>query len=529
MSDTTTADILVIGSGAAGLTAALQAKLLSPTSTILVIDKCPPEWAGGNGHFTAGAYRTAHSGLPSLLPLVSNCPPDLAAKTDVPAYTAEDFTADMLRVTGGRCDPALTKELVEGSYEAVKWLYDNAQVNWQLSYKRQAYFMNERYRFWGGLHLTVEDGGKGLIRSLLAACKKAGVILRFNTAAKALVTSGGAISGLDVQDTVSHASSTIPTRAVIMCAGGFEASASLRTSFLGPGWDLAFVRGTPFNTGDLLTIAQRDVAAATAGNWSGCHSVAWDAHAPADTGDREISNEFTKSGYPLGLMLNATGQRFVDEGIDMRNYTYAKFGRAILQQPQGIAFQVYDSRVLGWLRDEEYRDERVTKIKADSLEDLAKQLTAGEGLEDAAQFVETVKAYNAAVAAHGPVREQQKLEWDPSRKDGLATVDLSLAKSNWALPLDKPPFVAVKVASGITFTFGGLRVDPKTAGVVSKDSQQPVKGLWAAGEMVGGLFYGNYPGGSGLTQGAVFGRKAAREAVGLVNGEGAAGAVRARL
>ncbi|KAK3062648.1 hypothetical protein LTR53_019267, partial [Teratosphaeriaceae sp. CCFEE 6253] len=164
--------------------------------------------------------------------------------------------------------------------------------------------------------------------------------------------------------------------------------------------------------------------------------VAWDADSPKDGGDREKTNEFTKSGYPLGLMLNAEGKRFVDEGVDLRNYTYAKFGRAILEQPGGIAFQIWDQDGQEWLRPEEYRDEIVPKIRADSVEELARK--CGEvGLREPAAFVQTVAEYNAAVAAHRAENPDAKL--NPAIRDGLSTqsakVQLDLAKSNWALPI----------------------------------------------------------------------------------------------
>jgi hypothetical protein len=100
----------------------------------------------------------------------------------------------------------------------------------------------------------------------------------------------------------------------------------MRAQYLGPGWDFARMRGTPYNTGDALEIAIRDVSAKQARNWSGCHSTCWDANAPANSSDHKIPNEFTKSGYPLGLTINNAGERFVDEGVNFRNFTYAKFG-----------------------------------------------------------------------------------------------------------------------------------------------------------------------------------------------------------
>lgn len=125
------------------------------------------------------------------------------------------------------------------------------------------------------------------------------------------------------------------------------------------------------------------------GNWSGCHSVAWDANADANIGDRVASNEYTKSGYPLGLLLNVEGQRFVDEEIDLRNYTYAKFGRAILQQPERLAFQGWDSQMKPWLRSEEYCEERVEYITAQTLEDLAEKYGL-RALRHKESFVRTI-------------------------------------------------------------------------------------------------------------------------------------------
>ena len=298
----------------------------------------------------------------------------------------------------------------------------------------------------------------------------------------------------------------IHAKAVVLAAGGFESNPTMREQYLGPGWELAHVRGTPYNTGECLEMALRDIAAKKSGQWSGCHSVAWDANSPTNSGNREISNEFTKSGYPLGVTINIKGQRFFDEGADLRNYTYAKFGRAILAQPQSVAFQIWDSKGIPWLRDEEYRDEIVEKIWGDTIEELASQCSR-KGLENPEQFVETIRRYNEAVQAVG---EGDK-KWDPAIRDGLSTqsghISLEIPKSNWALPIKDGPFMAVKVGCGVTFTFGGLAVDHKTSGVISTSTGKPIPGVFCAGEMMGGLFYENYPGGSGLTSGAVFGRK----------------------
>jgi predicted oxidoreductase len=193
-------------------------------------------------------------------------------------------------------------------------------------------------------------------------------------------------------------------------------------------------------------------------------------------------------------MINSIGDRFVDEGVDMRNFTYAKFGREILQQPGSFAFQIWDKVGMEWLRVEEYGDDVVAKVSADTIEELASKLVP-LGLTSADKFIQTIKDYNEAVSAHR--KENPKARFNPSVKDGLSTQSskqrLVLAKSNWALPIQEGPFVAVKVTCGITFTFGGVAVNPRNAAVISNADGSDIPGLWAAGEIVGGCFFGNYP------------------------------------
>ncbi|WPH02892.1 putative succinate dehydrogenase/fumarate reductase flavoprotein, catalytic domain superfamily [Acrodontium crateriforme] len=523
-------DIIVVGTGAAGLTAALAA-LTTPSPSpspsaprVLIIDKAPAEWMGGNGYFTAAAYRVQHNGLEDIRPLVSNIGAELNGRIELPMYPAEAFHEDLQRVTGGRSSAVLGDVVVRESLALVKWLKDVGGVEWWMSFDRQAYEVDGRWVFWGGLCLTVPEGGKGLVRVLMEAVKKYGGHVLFDTAARDIILDQetSAVKGLKVEN--GGNTFDVKVGSVIMCAGGFEASPEMRKKYLGPGWELAHTRGTPYNTGDMF-LASVALGAKVQGDFSpgGCHSTCWDANSPKEGGDRIKTNEFTKSGYPLGLMLNVEGKRFVDEGVDMRNYTYAKFGRAILEQPKGLAFQVWDADGQSWLRKEEYRDEIVRKITAETIEELA-QKCLDEGLENAEQFEQTIKEYNAAVAAHR--QEHPEVSLNPAIKDGLSTqsstISLALAKSNWAIPIVKPPFLAVKVTSGITFTFGGLAIDPTTATVLREDGGE-ITGLHCAGEMVGGLFYGNYPGGSGLTAGGVFGRRAGQAAAARTNGRSTVG------
>jgi tricarballylate dehydrogenase len=281
----------------------------------------------------------------------------------------------------------------------------------------------------------------------------------------------------------------------VLAAGGFQANPEWRTRYLGPGWELAKVRGTRFNTGDAIRMAL-DIGAAPVGNWSGCHAVAWERNAP-EFGDLAVGDQFQKHSYPWGIYINAEGKRFVDEGADFRNYTYAKYGRVILHQPGQFAWQIFDAKVKGQLRDE-YRIKQVTKVTANTLEDLVKKL---DDVNADAALAE-IRAYNKAVRTEIP--------FNPNVKDGRCTTGLAVNKSNWANTIDTPPFEAYAVTCGITFTFGGLRIN-SDAQVMSTDGD-PIPGLYAAGELVGGIFYFNYPGGSGLTNGSVFGRIAGANA-----------------
>jgi tricarballylate dehydrogenase len=282
---------------------------------------------------------------------------------------------------------------------------------------------------------------------------------------------------------------------VILACGGFEANAAWRSRHLGKGWDLAKVRGTKYNTGDGLDMALR-IGAQPCGHWSGCHAVGWERYA-ADFGDYALTDDYERDSYPFSIMVNAEGKRFLDEGADIRNYTYAKYGRIILDQPDQFAWQIYDSKVLHLLRPE-YRSKHVTKVTANSIEELADQL------EDVnrEQFLRTIREFNAAVKRDVP--------FNPNAKDGRSAAGLAFPKSNWANPLENPPFEAYAITCGVTFTFGGLRIT--TEGQVVDTSHEVIPGLYAAGEMVGGLFYFNYPGATGLTSGAVFGRLAGRSA-----------------
>ena len=482
-------DVVVIGGGNAALCAALSAR--EHGARVLVLEKAPEAWRGGNGFFTAGGFRFAFKSFEELRELVGDLSDEEAASMEVDPYTEDTYYDDLMRVTEDCADPDLAMLLVRQSQPTVRWMKARG-IRWIPMFGRQAYKVGNRFRFWGGLVLEAVGGGPGLIEMEYAAADKAGIDVRFESKAARLVADDrGAVTGVVVRTPAG--TETIAARAVVLASGGFEANPEMRTRYLGPNWELARVRGTPYNTGDGIRMAL-EIGALPWGHWSGCHSVQWDLNAPWH-GDRKVGDNFQKHSYPLGIIVNLRGERFVDEGADFRNYTYVKYGRAVIGQPRRTAFQIFDQKVVHLLR-EEYRIREVTKAEDMTLEGLARKLEI-----DVAGFVNTVKAFNAAV---------QPVAFNPAVKDGKGTQGVVPPKSNWAQPLDSPPYVGYAVTTGITFTFGGLRIS--TEAQVFDCEQRPIPGLFAAGELVGGLFYHNYPGGAGLMAGAVFGRIAGRSA-----------------
>ncbi len=477
-------DVVVVGAGNAALCAALAAR--EQGATVTVLERAPEAESGGNSRFTAGGMRIVYNGVEDLRALMPDLSDTEVGNTDFGAYTEEQYFDDMGRMTDYRTDPDLAELLIRRSYNTVMWMRENG-VRFVPMYGRQSYKIDGRFKFWGGLTIEAWGGGPGLVEALYGAARQAGIEIVFRARATDLLADDAGVRGVRLK--LDGRTTEIMAKSVVVAAGGFEANPEWRTRYLGPGWDLAKVRGSRFNTGDGIRMAL-DIGAASCGNWSGCHAVAWDRNAP-EFGDLAVGDAFQKHSYPLGIVLNAKGERFLDEGADFRNYTYAKYGRIVLEQPGQFAWQVFDGKTIPMLRDE-YRIREVTKVRADTLGELLAKL---DGV-DAARALETIEEFNRAVRSDIP--------FDPSVKDGRGTEGLAVPKSNWANPIDQPPFEAYAVTCGITFTFGGLRINTD-AQVLDADGMI-IPGLHAAGELVGGLFYFNYPGGTGLMSGAVFGR-----------------------
>jgi tricarballylate dehydrogenase len=484
-------DVVVVGAGNAAFCAALAAR--ESGASVLVLERAPKSAAGGNTAFTGGGMRVAFTGIEQLKELLPDLAESELANTDFGSYPADSFYDDLARVTEYRADPDLAEILITKSFDTLKWMTTKG-VKFLPSYGRQAFKIGGRQKFWGGTPLEVSGGGLGLVEFLTKAAASQGIDIRYHTRATSLIRAGGEIRGVVAE--ADGQEFTIGAKSVVLASGGFEANAEWRSRYLGPGWDMAKVRGTRYNTGDGIRMAI-DAGAMPWGHWSGAHAVGWDLNAPA-YGDIRVGHGFNKHHYHLGIMVNGNGERFVDEGADIRNFTYAKYGRRIMEQPGQFAWQIFDSKVADLLQRDYYRIREVTRVTGDTVEELVGKM---DGV-DAAACMTTVKAYNDSVQTDAP--------FDPTIKDGRSTVGLALPKSNWAQRIDEPPFEAFGVTCGVTFTFGGVKVT--NDGEVVDQEDVPIRGLYACGELVGGLFYHNYPGGTGLTWGSVMGRIAGTSA-----------------
>ncbi len=478
--------IIIVGSGNAAMSSAIAA--LESGANVLMLEKASKALAGGNTVYTAGAMRFAYEDSEQLLPLISDTNDERLSRTDFGSYTEAKFAADLSSFNEGLDLSPEQLKLVSQSYDAVKWLASHG-IKFEPIFSRQSFEKNNKIVFWGGLTLAAKAEGSGLHEMEMSAFKHMGGKIRFDSAVTELMTSDKAVTGVIVGD------EKIAADAVILACGGFEANDSFRISEFGSAWANAKVRGTPNNTGDGIAMALA-LGAQRYGKYNGCHATPMDLYMK-NYGNLELPPELRKNYrkicYFLGVMLNANGERFVDEGINFRNYTYAQFGRAVLEQPKHFAWQIFDAKVFDLLYDE-YSFNDASYVEANTLQDLVSKL---EGV-DQATALKTLQTYNTAV--------DERITFDPTILDGKATLGLPLNKSNWAQKFDTPPYRAFPVTGGITFTYGGLKVNGN--GEVLNKAESPITGLYACGEMIGGVFFGGYPGGSGLTSGTVFGRQA---------------------
>ena len=485
-------DLLVIGAGNAALVAALAAH--DEGAEVAVLERAPRDRRGGNSAFSGGLFRFAFRNFEEIRGILKETPSVELKNMEVEPYPKDFFYSDLMRVTEGLADPALTELLVERSFDVVSWMAAHG-VAWELHLTHAAKLQGKYIWRSGTIPVEARGGGKGLVEMHFESVEsRRGIEVVYSARAlELLVDQSGAIEGVMISSPAGR--QKVRSRAVILACGGFEANPEMRARYLGPNWDLVKVRGSRYNTGDGIQMAM-NIGAMPFGHWSGCHASVIDAEASEV---EAATVETARYSYPYGIMVNMHGQRFVDEGEDFQVYTYAKIGKKILAQPGQIAYQIFDQKTVHLLRASYARSRPVV---ANSVAELA----SGLGI-DQDRLRRTIEEFNRSV---------KPVEFDSSKRDGKATVRISPPKSNWAVPLDSPPFHAYAVTCGITFTYGGIRIDQRCR-VLSAD-ESVIPGLWAAGELTGGFFYHNYPSGSGLMRGAVTGHIAGTEAARYVKG-----------
>jgi len=484
-------DVIVVGGGNAACAAAVSARE-NGAKKVLLLEKAPKGQRGGNTHFSGAIFRFVFNHADEIDRFVPDVEEEYPGfHSGVPTYPHEAFTDDLMRVTDNKSDPELSKLLIDESYDTTCWMQDVGKHHFELAKSVMGIKVGDMIKWPKGAIVRTVHEGVGLSQQWFKTCEDRKVEIRYEAHVLDLALDGqGAVRGVKVRG--QKGLETIKARAVILASGGFETNPAWRTHFLGQEWGHAKVRGSNFNYGDGLRMAI-DAGAMPWGHWGGCHATPIVASAP-DYGRKDLTDKTNRLSYPYGVMINVEGKRWIDEGVDFQAFTYAKYGGLILKQPKSLVYQIFDAKSMHLL---EPRYSTSEPFKSDTLEGLVKQLNV-----DHAQAMKSLKEYNDACGRGGP--------FNAAALDGLHTEGIDPPKTNWAQKLDKPPYVSWPVTGGITFTFGGLKID-KQARVIST-GWKPIPGLYTCGEMVGGLFHYNYPLGTGLMSGVVFGRIAGREA-----------------
>ena len=259
-------DVVIVGAGNAALSAAIAAR--EQAASVLVLEMAPEYFRGGNTYFTGGIIRCAYNGIEDIKALVPDMSPEEERSVDVGSYTQDAFYSDLMRLTAGLSDPELAQLLVSQSHPTLLWLREKG-VRFVLSFGRQAFKVGDKYRFWGGLVVESVGAGKGLSDQQFEVAGRLGVEIRYRAkGVKLIQNEKGRVAGVVVQNPDGF--EDVRAKAVVLASGGFEANAEMRARYLGPGWELAKVRGIPYNTGDGIRMAL-DIGAQPFGHWSSCH------------------------------------------------------------------------------------------------------------------------------------------------------------------------------------------------------------------------------------------------------------------
>ena len=461
-------DLLVVGCGIAGLSAVNRAVELGLDVTVL--EKAPEEHRGGHTRFSE-SFRVASTDA-DLEPY--------GYEFAIDDYSPENFYDDIMNQTNGRADEELARTLVDEIGPTVEWLTERG-VSWDMDPLNVGYTVARTF-----------FDGEELVNDLVEAAEREGATFEYRVEARELLFEDGRVVG--VRARTDDGDVEYRAEAVVVAAGGYESSEEKRTRYYGSDYDAMKVRGSRYNTGEGIEMVL-DAGGRATGQWGGAHMALIDSESPDHEGGANRVD-----GYQYGVLLNNDGERFFDEGEDARAHTYAKLGRIIFEEPDHEVFILIDDPLRGHMRATGPGD----WVTGDTVEDVLAEL----GCNAPERGSETVEAFNAACDPG---------EFDPDSLDGNRTEGLDPEKTNWALPIDEPPYHGYRVTGGITFGFGGAATDARAR---ARDTiGRPISGLYVAGNTTGGLFFDNYPGGTGLANGAVFGKIAAEESAAYIEGE----------
>ncbi|WP_425403165.1 FAD-dependent tricarballylate dehydrogenase TcuA [Hwanghaeella sp.] len=454
-------DLVVVGGGNAALCAAITAA--EQGARVVVLESAPKNYRGGNSRHTRN-FRCMHRGPLSVL-------------TD--AYSEDEYFEDLLRVTKGKTDENLARMVIRTSEECLPWMEQHG-VRFQPSLSGTLSLSRTNAFFLGG--------GKALVNAYYNTAEDLGVEVYYDADVSHVATENSRFSHVEVF--LDGEVVRIEGKAAVLASGGFQGNIDWLADAWGPAARNFLIRGTPYNKGAVLR-DMLDQGANSVGDPTQCHAVAIDGRAPKFDGGIVTRLDCV----PFSVVVNKDGRRFYDEGEDVWPKRYAIWGRLVAAQPDQVAYSVIDSKSFDLFMPSVFPPE-----KADTLEELASILNLPKG-----DFLQTVANFNAAC---------RDGKFHPTELDGLATVGVEPAKTNWARPLDTPPYYAYQLRPGVTFTYLGLRVD-ETARVSHAAGRY--ENVWAAGEIMAGSILGEgYLAGFGMTIGTVFGRIAGKEAAAYV-------------
>ncbi len=451
-------DIVVIGGGNAALCAAITAAEAGARVTIL--EAAPKPYRGGNSRHTRN-FRCMHDG--PLGPLIES-------------YTEDEYFDDLMKVTGGKTDEFLARMVIRTSEECLPWMEAHG-VRFQPSLSGTLSLARTNAFFLGG--------GKSLVNAYYRTADGLGVTANYEAPVTHLEMEDDRVVRVDY--TSNGESKSLTPKAVIVASGGFQADTDWLARAWGPAARNFLIRGTPYNRGVVLSDLL-DQGIEQVGDPTQCHAVAIDGRAPKFDGGIVTRLDCV----PFSIVVNKNAERFYDEGEDVWPKRYAIWGRLVAAQPDQVGYAIIDSKAIDLFMPSVF-----PPIKADTLEELANKM----GLP-ADRLSKTVSEFNSAC---GDVSRFHATELD-----GVATSGLTPAKTNWARPIDQPPYYGYSLRTGVTFTYLGLKVDERAQCAAGN---RAISNLWAAGETMAGSILGQgYLAGFGMTIGTVFGRIAGKEA-----------------